>query len=1047
MASFTLSLISRSCLLALTAGSCAAASADVGSPWRAIDGTTMKVTTGYSTDAEKDYPLFASGTGSRLETDLPGLVFNTSGNLLHAAHATAGGSLLLSEVTLTTNGRQAHGAMVDGGTLNLSGGNIVLKGDDSAGAQGRNDAALVVDDVKIYAEGQRSRGVVVDSGTLTLSDASIMATGGNSGGVFVGSGFSGSANAVLDDVDITLTSDRLSSGIELGNGELTGKKVRIATAGDSIGVNIYNGRDRFGTLALSDSYISTQKGDGIYIMRGKATLEETNVTTGTGKAVNLNTSGEVAIQGGSFTTQGNNADGLWIATSDSSATVNGATFTTFGDRSHAFNAQFGNALITDTSLNTLGGKSYGLYSEAQVKAQDLTVQTEGKGATGVFAARGGKISLERTSVTTTGDATASLLVYPGSTLMGNNVQVNSTGDSSYGLWAREGVLNLSNSQVAVQGQDSAGLFASNGGTGAGSQVTLDNVKLSSKAGPAIKTDATALDLMLRNGTQIISGNHLLLEDLAGEESSPGRVSIIADGNVFLQGDIRAATENQVNVMLSNTSQLTGAVQNVDQLSLDRSSTWKMTGDSRFGQFTNDGTVAFSHNPAGFSTLTVESLQGDGAFAMNTNIAMLRGDLINVIGQAHGNHLLYISDTGAEPQSAQALTVVKTGGGDEVFRLHGDAVDVGTWQYTLREVGDDWVLVQKSKEETPDTPDEGGGDTPDNGGGDTPDEGGGDTPDNGGGDTPDNGGGITPVPTPTTVTALGMFNATPTAWYGELTTLRTRMGEVRHGKQQGSAWVQLLGNHFNVSERAGTAYQQQQTGMAIGVDGTHPLVESHLMTGLFTGFSRSSLDFDHGSTGRIDSFFIGGYTTWLHQDGWFVDAVAKANNFNNHADARMTSGEKASGGYSVPAFGLSVEGGRQIVFGNEWFIEPSVQFSSVWVKGDDYTFSNQLHAQSGSVTSKQGALNMTGGKTFELSNGVMVQPWGRASVIQEFSADNAVRVNGHHFNNDMSGTRGEYAAGVTTQATETLQVYADVRYAKGDKIESPLGGSLGVRWTW
>ncbi|MHC9002334.1 autotransporter outer membrane beta-barrel domain-containing protein [Enterobacter adelaidei] len=91
--------------------------------------------------------------------------------------------------------------------------------------------------------------------------------------------------------------------------------------------------------------------------------------------------------------------------------------------------------------------------------------------------------------------------------------------------------------------------------------------------------------------------------------------------------------------------------------------------------------------------------------------------------------------------------------------------------------------------------------------------------------------------------------------------------------------------------------------------------------------------------------------------------------------------------------------------------------------------------------------MTGGKTFELSNGVMVQPWGRASVIQEFSADNAVRVNGHHFNNDMSGTRGEYAAGVTTQATETLQVYADVRYAKGDKIESPLGGSLGVRWTW
>lgn len=1023
MVSFKLSLLSRNCLLALSVSGSFTAVAETLSPWRVLDGSRLDVTSGYSSSTARDYPLFASGSGSQLETVNPGLAFSATSNLLNAAQAEQGGMIRLNGAALSTTGFQAHGAMVDSARLEMTGGDIAIQGESSAGVKGQNGAVVLLENLRITSGGNSSRGIQLNDGTLNVKSLSVVTSGSNNEGIAVGSEPTGQGQATLEDVDIMLLGKGSKAGINLGNGSVTGSNVNVTTSDAAIGVRIYNSSGGYGILTLNDSSINTQKGDGVYILRGEAVLNNAQINTQNGKAININTLAKATLNGGNFSTRGDNAAALWIATKGSSADVSGASFTTYGTRSHAFNAQHGNAELSSTTLTTSGAGSYGLYTEAQVKAQDLTVQTEGNGATGVFAARGGNISLERASVTTTGYATAGLLVYPGSTLTGNNVQVNSTGASSYGLWAREGVLNLSNSQAAVQGQDSAGLFASSGGTGTGSQVTLDNVRVSSEAGPAIKTDATALDLMLLNGTQIISGNHLLMEDLAGEESSPGRVSIIADGNVFLQGDIRAATENQVNVMLSNTSQLTGAVQNVDLLSLDRSSTWKMTGDSHFGRFTNDGTVAFSHNPAGFSTLTVDSLQGDGTFAMNTNIAMLRGDLINVTGQAHGNHLLYISDTGVESQSAQVLTVVKTGGGDEVFRLHGDAVDVGTWQYTLREVGEDWVLVQKSKEETPDTPDDGGGDTPDEGGGNTP------------------------VPTPTTVTALGMFNATPTAWYGELSTLRTRMGEVRHGKQQGSAWVQLLGNQYNVSERAGTAYQQHQTGMAIGVDGTHPLVESHLMTGLFTGFSRSALDFDHGSTGSIDSLFIGGYATWLHQDGWFVDAVAKINNFDNHADARMTNGERASGGYSVPAFGLSVEGGHQIVFGNEWFIEPSVQFSSVWVKGDDYTFSNQLHAQSGSVTSKQGALNMTGGKTFELSNGVMVQPWGRASVIQEFSDDNAVRVNGHHFNNDMSGTRGEYTAGVTTQATETLQVYADIRYAKGDKIESPLGGNLGIRWTW
>ncbi|WP_370539484.1 autotransporter outer membrane beta-barrel domain-containing protein [Achromobacter sp. UMC46] len=51
------------------------------------------------------------------------------------------------------------------------------------------------------------------------------------------------------------------------------------------------------------------------------------------------------------------------------------------------------------------------------------------------------------------------------------------------------------------------------------------------------------------------------------------------------------------------------------------------------------------------------------------------------------------------------------------------------------------------------------------------------------------------------------------------------------------------------------------------------------------------------------------------------------------------------------------------------------------------------------------------------------------------------------NNDMSGTRAEFGAGVSAQATKNLQFYADLRYAKGSKIEMPWAGGVGMRWTW
>jgi outer membrane autotransporter protein len=55
-----------------------------------------------------------------------------------------------------------------------------------------------------------------------------------------------------------------------------------------------------------------------------------------------------------------------------------------------------------------------------------------------------------------------------------------------------------------------------------------------------------------------------------------------------------------------------------------------------------------------------------------------------------------------------------------------------------------------------------------------------------------------------------------------------------------------------------------------------------------------MDLDNNSNGTINSFFVGGYSTWLLQDGWYIDTVAKANNFSSH-EVRMSNGVRTKGG--------------------------------------------------------------------------------------------------------------------------------------------------------
>ncbi|WP_052696583.1 autotransporter outer membrane beta-barrel domain-containing protein [Pantoea sp. BL1] len=764
--------------------------------------------------------------------------------------------------------------------------------------------------------------------------------------------------------------------IIMGAEDLTFSDIAITATGTVRGIEIYNpAHSAHGSITLSNSTVSAEQGDAIYLLDGDAILDNVGLLSEAGKGIDVNNYSNAKVSNSQITTHGTYGDGIWLAQADTTLSLSNSTITTDGAVAHALNAQYGKATFNDSVLSTSGSGSYGLHSENEVSGSGNTITTQGTSGIGVFAARGGVISLTNTTITTSGDSAAGLLAYPGSTINGDGLTVTTRGSDAAAGWVREGNLNLSNSQLSANGSGGIGLLVTSGISGIVSDITLDNTQVSS------------------------SGNVL-------QGNSNALAAVTASNGSVLTGNVRTDTTSRIALTLNRGSSLAGAVTGLDSFSIDGSSSWWLNGDSSLNQLNNNGTVTFSDATSGFNTLALSTLSGNGSFVMNSDIAALSADRIDVSGDISGSHLLSVKNSGAEPSAPDGIvTLVTSGGGAGVFRLAGGAVDAGAYSYGLQKSGNNWVLAAKT-----------------------------------------NSGG-TLLPSPTAASALGLVNAIPTAWYSELSTLRSRLGEVREGNREGGAWVQTRGSKTRVDNQAGVAYQQNQQSVTLGVDSARAVESGQVINGLFSGISNSDLDFKGGSTGSINSFYLGAYSSWLHQDGWFTDSVLKLNNYNARANAVMSDGERSKGGFSVPALGLSFEAGRKLQLDDGWFVEPSAQLSTLWAKSDSFRFNNGLAARSGTARSQQVALHGVVGKSVTLSQGAQLTPWVRLSAIQELENNNRMTLNDQRFNNDLAGTRAEMTLGMSAQLQPDLQLYTEATTSKGRHISSPWNAAFGVRWSW
>ncbi|MEN5029974.1 autotransporter outer membrane beta-barrel domain-containing protein [Pseudomonas sp. Ps21-P2] len=553
----------------------------------------------------------------------------------------------------------------------------------------------------------------------------------------------------------------------------------------------------------------------------------------------------------------------------------------------------------------------------------------------------------------------------------------------------------------VIGEDS-GVNVINGTHGLVSQTNLLEINASTitaQTGSAIEVtrrsetaaDKTTADILIADNAKLEAGNGVLIDV---NQESTANVKVI---NSTLSGDLVADDTSTLNVVLRNHGQLNGNIVNGNSVTIDSSGRWQLAADNSVNSLAMDGgSVGFTGD--GFHSLSLGKLSGSGLFDMRINLDDGTGDLLSVNGEASGRHRLSVQNTGTEavPAEFDPLRVVHTESGDAEFGLVGGRADLGVYSYELERQGTDWFIVGSGKEISP-----------------------------------------------STKSALALFNTAPTVWNSELTTLRSRMGEVR-GQEQGGGWMRTYGSRFNAALDSGVDYSQKQQGLSFGADAPVPVGNGQLLFGLMGGYSKSDLDIGRGTSGQVDSYYMGAYGTWLSEGGYYLDGVLKLNQFHNESKVAMSDGTKAKGDYSSKALGGSLEVGKHIKLGDEYFVEPFAQVSSVWINGSSYTLDNGMQARTTQTQSVLGKVGSTVGRSFALKDGGVVKPYTRVAWAHEFSRSNDVSVNGQRFDNDLFGSRAELGAGVSVSLSERLQVHADFDYMKGEHVEQPWGANVGVR---
>ncbi|HAH6797283.1 TPA: autotransporter outer membrane beta-barrel domain-containing protein [Escherichia coli] len=929
----------------------------------------------------------------------------------------ASGTVINNGFQLISSGGSAINTTIKGGFQEVSDGGRAIETTITSGWQnvlsgGVATETLIVGGVQTIYDGGSASEITINSGYQVISSGGSVTTttiyrggeqsitnaglatgtiirGGeqrvSSGGSAVDTTIEGGLQTVFSGGSVSGTlintgEQQVSSGGSAVDTTIEGGLQTVFGGGSVSGTLINTGEQQ---VSRSGSAVGTTINGGLQTVFGGGSVSGTLINTGEQQVSSGGSAVDTTIEGGLQTVfGGGSVSGTLINNGEQRVSSGGSAIDTTinnggtmsiaaGGSGTGIIQNNGGAIRANTSAILSGTNVNGSFSITNGSARNMLLENggllmvlQGHQAIDTQVSKGGELQVESGS-----ELLGTTLIKDDGKLSGNQITNNGVlhfldnSSANYsGTLDGTGSLNLNGGKLTLSGnfsQDS-GIFIQNHGT-----MIMDNLR--AMANVTIEPDAT---LRLENGS-------LLAGRITGDGKKGGNL-IVAD------------------------------------------SVWKLSGDSTINSLDmSNGTVDFhSIQSPQFKTklegvtLNIGQLSGNGTFLMNTDIASYTGDKLNITGDANGNFVLNIKNTGQEPVSpGNPLPVVYTGGGDAVFTVNGGKVDAGVWEYYLSKDNTNWYL--KSDTTQPGNPEPG-------------------------------------IPNPpvrhttkSTDAVLNMASAPTYIFNSELQGLRFRNSEKsENSRTSGGVWGHYIGSDKHISSK-GAGYSLTQYGIVTGGDKRFDLSDGVLSLGAFVSFSDNNIRHNRGGKSSIDSKSVGLYMTY-DTHGYYIDGVLKFNRFKNELRTHMSDGTMVSGDYHQNGFGGSLEVGKYFSLNENTWLLPYARTTALAVNDDNISLSNGMKAEINTTHSFQGEVGVNLGMDLDVGK-TKIRPYLTAGVSHEFSNHNKVKINkAYDFTNDISGTTGKYGLGMDVQLTSNASIWGEANYLKGNNVESPVTGTVGFK---
>ena len=208
-------------------------------------------------------------------------------------------------------------------------------------------------------------------------------------------------------------------------------------------------------------------------------------------------------------------------------------------------------------------------------------------------------------------------------------------------------------------------------------------------------------------------------------------------------------------------------------------------------------------------------------------------------------------------------------------------------------------------------------------------------------------------------------STAMAWRNNTNDLQRRLGDLRLANTDQGVWAKYIGGKSKITD--GADARMTYNGVQVGYD--HKVSNGWVVGGALD-YSTSSNSYAVGSgDGKIGGLAL--YGTKQHDDGRYLDIIARGNRLSNNYKLYSVGGQRVNGDYHTFGTSLSAEYGKRIKKQNGFYIDPSVEFIVGRLNGVSYDANiaggGSMHVKADGINSAVGRLGFGIGKETEKSN--------------------------------------------------------------------------------